>query len=183
MLMRVLPRVGLLALGLFGLPLGLSLGGCASDVGPSAAELKARWEAQNVYPDNYKRDLLAFMHTYLNDPTRIRGAAASRPERKSVGEGERFVVCVRYTERKDDGTYGKPKDGAAPRIRVGKSRRCARTPYASRFRKWKRSRARGRGKISDARRPSGHATPAEHALGGYRFQTKRSKAASGDEVT
>jgi hypothetical protein len=111
---RARPRaVGLLALGLLGLTRGLSLGGCASDVGPSADELKARWETQNVYPANYKRDLLAFMRTYLNDPTRIRGAAASRPERKSVGQGERFVVCVRYTERKDDGTYGKPKDGAA----------------------------------------------------------------------
>ena len=91
----------------------LALGACASDVGPTADELKARWEAQNVYPEGYKRDLLAFMRTYLNDPTRIRGAAASRPERKSVGQGERFVVCVRYTERKDSGGYGPPKDGAA----------------------------------------------------------------------
>ncbi|MDO8876227.1 MAG: hypothetical protein Q7V40_08970 [Pseudolabrys sp.] len=91
----------------------MSLSGCASDVGPTAAELKARWEAENVYPDAYKRDLLAFMRTYLNDPTRIRGAAVSRPVRKSVGKGERFVACVRYTERKDNGTYGAPKDGAA----------------------------------------------------------------------
>lgn len=93
--------------------LGVSLAGCASDVGPTPAELKARWEAQNVYPDGYKRDLLAFMRTYLNDPTRIRGAAVSKPELKSVGQGERFVACVRYTERKDNGTYGAPKDGAA----------------------------------------------------------------------
>lgn len=93
--------------------LGASLAGCASDVGPTPAELKARWEAQNVYPDGYKRDLLAFMRTYLNDPTRIRGAAVSKPELKSVGQGERFVACVRYTERRDNGTYGAPKDGAA----------------------------------------------------------------------
>jgi hypothetical protein len=93
--------------------LGVLLAGCASDVGPTAAELKARWEAENVYPENYKRDLLAFMRTYLNDPTRIRGAAVSRPERKTVGQGERFVACVRYTERKDNGSYGAPKDGAA----------------------------------------------------------------------
>ena len=108
--MKLLPFAAMSILG--GL-LGLSLGGCASDVGPSAAELKARWEAQNVYPDGYKRDLLAFMRTYLNDPTRIRGAVVSRPELKSVGQGERFVACVRYTERKDNGTYGAPKDGAA----------------------------------------------------------------------
>lgn len=108
--MRCVPFVSLLALcGL----LGVSLAGCASDVGPTAAELKARWEAENVYPENYRRDLLAFMRAYLNDPTRIRGAAVSRPERKSVGQGERFVACVRYTERKDNGTYGAPKDGAA----------------------------------------------------------------------
>ena len=93
--------------------IGLSLAGCASDVGPTPAELKARWEAQNVYPEGYKRDLLAFMRTYLNDPTRIRGAAVSKPELKSVGQGERFVACVRYTERKDNGTYGAPKGGAA----------------------------------------------------------------------
>ena len=53
------------------------------------------------------------MRTYFNDPTRIRGAVVSRPELKSVGQGERFVACVRYTERKDNGTYGAPKDGAA----------------------------------------------------------------------
>ncbi|MDO9411695.1 MAG: hypothetical protein Q7T81_03850 [Pseudolabrys sp.] len=89
------------------------LAGCSKDVGPTEAELKARWEAGNVYPDNYKRDLLAFMRTYLNDPTRIRGASVSQPARKSVGQGERYVVCVRYTERKENGTYGAPKDGAA----------------------------------------------------------------------
>ncbi len=93
--------------------LSVALAGCARDVGPTAEELKARWEAQNVYPEGYKSDLLAFMRTYLNDPAHIRGAAVSRPERKSVGQGERFVSCVRYRERKDGGVYGAPKDGAA----------------------------------------------------------------------
>ena len=91
----------------------IALAGCARDVGPTAEELKARWEAQNVYPEGYRSDLLAFMRTYLNDPTRIRGAAVSRPERKPLGQGDRFVACVRYSERKDGGTYGPPKDGAA----------------------------------------------------------------------
>lgn len=95
------------------LVVGVMLNGCAKDVGPTAEELKARWEAQNVYPEGYKSDLLAFMRTYLNDPAHIRGAAVSRPERKSIGQGERFVVCVRYRERKDGGAYGPPKDGAA----------------------------------------------------------------------
>ena len=91
----------------------LALGGCASnDVGPSPAELKARFEAENVYPDAYKRDLLAFLRTYLNEPSGVRGAAVAAPHRKDVGPGERFVVCVRYTERKD-GRYAGPKEGVA----------------------------------------------------------------------
>lgn len=94
--------------------LGATLGGCSSDdVGPSAAELKARWDGQNVYPQNYKNDLLAFMRTYLNDPEHVRNAQASQPVLKSIGEGDRFIVCVRYRERKAGGVYAPPKNGAA----------------------------------------------------------------------
>jgi hypothetical protein len=93
--------------------LGLALAGCATDVGPSDAELKARWEAQNVFPASYKNDLLAFLRTYLNDPEHVRAAQVSQPVLKTVIQGERYVVCVRYRERKSGGVYGPPKDGAA----------------------------------------------------------------------
>src|SRR5690606_12286097 len=94
--------------------LALAATGCASsDVGPTPAELKARWDAQNVAPEDYKNDLLAFMRTYLNDRQRISNAQASKPVLKNVGPGDRFIVCVRYRSRKTDGTYGPPKDGAA----------------------------------------------------------------------
>lgn len=93
--------------------LGIVLAGCATDVGPSEAELKARWEAQNVFPGTYKNDLLAFFRTYLNDPEHIREARVSQPVLKTVGQGERYIVCVRYRERKINGVYGPPKDGAA----------------------------------------------------------------------
>lgn len=92
----------------------LALGGCAStDIGPSEAELKANWEAQNVYPQGYKNDLLAFMRTYLNDPTHVRSAMVSPPTRKTVGQGERYVACMRYNARNSDGKYMGPKEGAA----------------------------------------------------------------------
>jgi hypothetical protein len=88
--------------------------GCASDdVGPSPAELKARWDAQNVAPQNYKNDLLAFLRTYLNEPVGVRNAQASTPLLKKVGPGDRFIVCVRYRERKSGNAYAPPKDGAA----------------------------------------------------------------------
>lgn len=92
----------------------LMLGGCASgDGSPTAAELKARWEAQNVYPASYKTDLLAYLRTYLNDPTNVRGAAVSAPFLKPVGPGDRYIVCVRYNARNTDGKYLGSKDGAA----------------------------------------------------------------------
>src|ERR1700681_1373362 len=91
----------------------LLTGGCSTNIGPNEAELKATWEAQNAYPQNYKADLMAFMRTYLNDPSRVRGAAVSQPQRKQVGPGERYVTCVRYNARKSDGSYAGSKDGAA----------------------------------------------------------------------
>jgi len=90
-----------------------ALGSCATDVGPSPSELKAQWDAQNVYPANYRQDLLAFLRTYLNDPSRVRGAAVTAPQLKYVGPGERYVACVRYNARNNDGKYLGSKDGAA----------------------------------------------------------------------
>jgi len=91
----------------------LPLAGCATDVGPSPSELKTQWDAQNVYPKNYQQDLLAFLRTYLNDPSHVRGAAVTSPQLKYVGPGERYVGCVRYNARNNDGKYLGSKDGAA----------------------------------------------------------------------
>jgi hypothetical protein len=91
----------------------VALGGCASDLEPSTSELKARWDAQNVYPQAYRQDLLAFLRTYLNDPSQVRGAEVSQPQLKFVGPGERYVTCVRYNSRNSDGKYLGSKDGAA----------------------------------------------------------------------
>jgi hypothetical protein len=91
----------------------VALGGCATEVGPSSSELKARWDAENVYPQGYRQDLLAFLRTYLNDPSYIRGAAISQPQLKFIGPGDRYVACIRYNARNSDGKYLGPKDGAA----------------------------------------------------------------------
>jgi hypothetical protein len=90
----------------------LVVGACTTEVGPSPAELKAQWDAQNVVPQNYKNDLMAFLRTYLNDPTHIRSATVSPPQLKQVGPGERYVACVRYNARVD-GKYAGSKDGVA----------------------------------------------------------------------
>ncbi len=91
----------------------LVLGGCSTDTGPSQADLRARWDAQNVNPQSYRQDLLAFLRTYLNDPTHVRAAGVSQPQLKTVGPGDRYIACVRYNARNSDGKYGGSKEGAA----------------------------------------------------------------------
>ncbi len=91
----------------------VSLGGCATEVGPSSAELKAKWDAENVFPQAYRQDLLAYLRTYLNDPSHVRGAGVSQPQLKYIGPGDRYVACVRYNARNTDGKYQGSKDGAA----------------------------------------------------------------------
>jgi hypothetical protein len=97
----------------------VALGGCATETGPSASELKARWDAENVYPQSYRQDLLAFLRTYLNDPSHVRSASVSQPQLKYIGPGDRYVACVRYDARNSDGKYVGSKDGAAIYV-VGK---------------------------------------------------------------
>ncbi|MCK9915899.1 hypothetical protein MXD81_42775 [Microbacteriaceae bacterium K1510] len=92
----------------------LFLSGCASDnLELTPSDLKARWDAQNVMPANYKADLLAYLRTYLNDPTHVRSASVTAPFLKQVGPGDRYIVCVRYNARNTDGKYMGSKDGAA----------------------------------------------------------------------
>jgi hypothetical protein len=91
----------------------VALGGCTTDVGPSAAELKSKWDAENIFPQAYRQDLLAYLRTYLNDPSHVRGAAVSQPQLKYIGPGDRYVACVRFNARNNDGKYQGSKDGAA----------------------------------------------------------------------
>ena len=95
------------------LPALLAVGGCETDVGPSQAELRAQWDAQNSLPQDYKQDMLAFLRTYLNDPSHIRDGAISPPMLEKVGPGQRYVACVRYNARDNRAKYMGAKTGAA----------------------------------------------------------------------
>jgi len=56
-------------------------------------------DASNVYPANYKTEILAAMHVYLNDPTAIRDAGIGEPALKPVADVKRYVVCLRYNAK------------------------------------------------------------------------------------
>jgi hypothetical protein len=61
--------------------------------------------ANQPVPANYRPEILAFMHTYLNNPVGVREAAIAEPVQRTVGGRPRYVVCLRFAERQMDGTY------------------------------------------------------------------------------
>jgi hypothetical protein len=84
-------------LGWLPLALSLALAGCNSDW------LNARDRAvqANTKPPgpSYKADIVAFMRTYLNDPTGVRDAFISEPALRTIESADRYAVCLRYTAR------------------------------------------------------------------------------------
>lgn len=93
------------------LVIALALAACGKTLDElSSEQRKADWSAGNVYPANYRAELLAHLRTYLNDPTGIREAAISEPALKPVGYGERYIVCVRFNPKRAGGGYAGAKD-------------------------------------------------------------------------
>jgi hypothetical protein len=94
------------------LALALALVGCGKTLDElSTDQRKVDWAAANVYPADYRGELIAYLRTYLNDPTGIRDAAISEPSLKPIGAGERYVACVRFNpKRNGGGGYAGVKD-------------------------------------------------------------------------
>ena len=68
----------------------------------------------HAFPDNYKADILAAMHAYVNDPTGIRDASISAPAIKDVpGSGSRYIVCLRFNAKQSNGAYAGEQQIAA----------------------------------------------------------------------
>jgi len=85
--------------------LAVPLAGCGS--GRSREEREARI---NIYPDNYRADLLAALHTYVSDPTGIRDAYVSDPTISPIGRQNRYAACVRFNARNSNGRYAGTRD-------------------------------------------------------------------------
>jgi hypothetical protein len=67
-------------------------------------------EEAKLYPANYKADIIAFLRTYLNDPSNIRDAAAADPSFQQIGREDRYVVCLRFNAKATGGNYAGVKD-------------------------------------------------------------------------
>jgi len=97
----------------FGLTVALAAGlaACAQQDSPPTFT----GEAVNAYPANYRSEILAGMHAYLNDPTGVRDAAIAQPALKSPGMGapEHYVVCLRFNAKLNANGYAGMKEVAA----------------------------------------------------------------------
>jgi hypothetical protein len=99
----------------FGLLLGLALalGACAHGHHAADDPAAAADDPVNIVPANYKPDILAAMHAYLNDPTGIREPGITEPALKSVGNSTRYVVCLRLNAKKARKDYAGVREIAA----------------------------------------------------------------------
>ncbi|MFZ2094229.1 MAG: hypothetical protein WAU99_21045, partial [Pseudolabrys sp.] len=70
-------------------------------------------ENPNVFPSNYKNEILTTMTAALDDPTNVRDAYISEPALRRAGNDERYVVCVRSDSRDASRLYTGSKDRIA----------------------------------------------------------------------
>ncbi len=62
----------------------------------------------NLFPANYKQEILDTLSHTLIDPTNIRDASISDPALSTVNKEQRYTSCVRYTARDASRQYGAP---------------------------------------------------------------------------
>jgi hypothetical protein len=110
------PPIGILLIGILLIAMPLVLGACAhhhhdDEAGPTDPGL-------DPYPTNYKSDILAGMHAYLNDPTGIHDAAIAEPAFKAAGGVKHYVVCLRYNAKSLSPKPGKEYAGVKDSVAV-----------------------------------------------------------------
>lgn len=79
---------------------------CAALLGVSACASQGDLSERSQAPTSYRNDIVAFLRTYLNDPTNVREAAVAPPSLQRVGSENRYVACVRFNARRLNGRYG-----------------------------------------------------------------------------
>ena len=93
--------------------LGITAAGCSSFGASSPEKERQALDAQNIPPQNYKPDLLAFLRTYLNNPEGVREAGLSEPRKLWILDIERYAACLRYNAKDSTGRYTGLRDHVA----------------------------------------------------------------------
>ena len=90
------------------LVVSLLLAGCSNEW---TRDRELSVQQNNIYPQNYKSEIVALMRSYLNDPTGVRDAFVSEPSQRTIDGASRYVSCVRYNAKKGGGQYAGSRDG------------------------------------------------------------------------
>src|SRR5476651_804550 len=85
-----------------GLALGLALAACSSDA--------TKEPDPNIFPANYKQEILDTMPDVLYDSGNIRDAFVSEPVLAPGSKDQRYTVCVRFNARNESRQYVGTKD-------------------------------------------------------------------------
>jgi ABC-type Fe3+-hydroxamate transport system substrate-binding protein len=83
--------------------LAIALAACASDS-------KRENLDPNIFPTNYKQEILDTLSRTLDDPANIRDAFISDPVLAPVAKDQRYIICVRYNSRNLRQQYAGSKD-------------------------------------------------------------------------
>jgi len=130
--------VGGLAKRLGVLVLPLMLAACfGSDGGRPSVMDNAGSPPPQPFPDNFRSEALAIMHSYLNDPVGVHDAAMADPVLRTVGGRPFYVSCLHFTPRESDGSYRGMREraivyvnGRADRVVAQVAEMCAGAVYA-----------------------------------------------------
>lgn len=103
--------------GAFAVAASALVAACASDPGSVMVG------EPNARPARYREEILAYLKTYLNDPTGVREAFITEPALRAipgfgVGQGigtrtvavERYMVCLRFNAKNSLGRYEGSRD-------------------------------------------------------------------------
>ena len=67
----------------------------------------------NIFPANYKREIIDTLTRDLDDPTNVRGAYITEPALRAAGKEQRYTVCIRSNSRNMERQYSGSKDRIA----------------------------------------------------------------------
>jgi hypothetical protein len=67
----------------------------------------------NVFPAKYRAEVVGFMRTWLNNPSKVKDAFISEPVLRPVAGTPHYIACVRYNPRNTDNRYEGPQQRVA----------------------------------------------------------------------
>ena len=91
----------------------LVLAGCTTDLGPSRRTCGRNGTRRMSFRTTTRTTCWRSCAPISTIPSISAAPAVAPPQLKKVGPGQRYVACVRYNARDNNGHYAGPQDGAA----------------------------------------------------------------------